>query len=396
LQFETESYKMQGYIHRIQEDNILKHLEIFPAVAILGPRQSGKSSTAKQIAKLIGNTLYVDLENYSDHQKIEAEPQLFFSTNKDKTIILDEIQKLPEIFSLLRALIDQDRRNGWLIMLGSASPDLLKQSSQSLAGRIGYLELTPFSIREVQSLENFELRALWMKGGFPMSFLQPDEASFIWRMNYLVNIIERDFREFGFDTGQINIRRLLSMLAHYHGQIINLSVIGKSLGISHVTVQKYIDIFEKIFLVRLVQPYFANLGKRIVKSPKLYFRDSGILHSLLNIRSFNELLGHPSFGASWEGFAMENIIASLPGWQPWYYRTATGVEIDLILERGLRKVAVEIKASTAPTLGKGFFIALDDLKIGEAWVIAPVDTTYPIHPKVKVSGLKQFLENFKE
>lgn len=387
---------MQGYINRMLEGSILKYLEIFPAVAILGPRQSGKSSIAKQVAKSIDNTLYLDLEIYSDRQKIESDPQLFFNSNRDKTIILDEIQKLPEIFSLLRALIDQDRRNGWFIVLGSASPDLLKQSSQSLAGRIGYLHLNPFSIPEVQSLENFQLISLWLKGGFPMSFLQPDDVSFIWRENYIINIIERDFKEFGFEAGLINIRRLLSMLAHYHGQIINLSMIGKSLGISHVTVQKYVDVFEKIFLIKLIRPYFSNLGKRIVKSPKIYFRDSGILHSMLNIRSFNELLGHPLFGASWEGFAMENIISSLPDWQPWYYRTATGVEIDLILECGLRKVAIEFKASTAPVLGKGFYIALNDLKIDEAWIIAPVDSAYPIHPKVKVSGLQQFLDNFQE
>lgn len=263
-----------------------------------------------------------------------------------------------------------------------------------MAGRIGYLNLTPFKISELSQTTDYKLENFWQKGGFPLSFLQKEIESYIWRENFIISLIERDFPELGINADSRNIRRLLHMVAHFHAQLVNTSSIGKSLGLSHVTVNKYLQIFEKLYIFRLVQPYYANLKKRLVKSPKVYIRDSGILHVLLNVKTFNDLLGHPLFGASWEGFAMENILAVFSDWQSFFYRTATGVEIDLILEKGLRKVAIEFKASTAPQLGKGFYIALNDLEIDEAWVVAPIDDIYPIHQKVKIAGLKQFIENF--
>jgi len=385
---------MQGYINRKLENSILKYMKVFPVTAILGPRQCGKSSTIKYMAQNISNFLYIDLENYEERKKLD-DPELFFRNHKSETICIDEIQNRPELFSPLRSIIDRNRVNGRFIILGSASPELLRQGSQSLAGRIGYLEQTPFTFTEISHQSTLENN--WLKGGVPNSVLTSNlEEGYLWRTSFIRSFIERDIPQFGLTVPANSFNRLINMCAFLHGQVTNYSKIGESLGISYHTAQNYLDLLNNFFIIRTLQPYFANLKKRLVKSPKIYIRDSGILHALLNVKSFNQLLGHPSFGVSWEGFAIENILSEFPEWQSYFYRTATGVEIDLILEKAGRKVAIEFKASTAPQLGKGFYIALNDLKIDEAWVIAPIDDMYPIQSKVKVAGLKQFIENFKD
>lgn len=383
---------MQDYINRRLEKRILQYMNVFPVTAIIGPRQCGKSSTIKYMAGKFPDFVYLDLENYEERKKLD-DPELFFRNHPTETICIDEIQNRPELFSPLRSIIDRNRKNGRFIVLGSASPALLRQGSQTLAGRIGYLELTPFTLAEIRHLSSLENN--WLKGGYPNSILSSGEESLMWRSAFIRSFIERDIPLFGLSVSPNNLNRLLSMCAHLHGQLINFSKVGESLGISYHTVQSYIDILNNFFILRTLSPYYTNIKKRLVKSPKIYFRDSGILHALLGIKTFNDLMGHPTFGASWEGFALENILAEFTDWQPYFYRTATGVEIDLILVKGLRKVAIELKASTNPQLGKGFYIALDDLNIDEAWIIAPIDDVYSIHPKVKIAGLWQFITHFE-
>ena len=384
---------MQSYINRFLEKEILENLKFFPVVAILGSRQSGKSTLVKKLQKKIANFLYLDLEKLSDLEKLN-DPELFFKINKEKTVCLDEIQRRPDLFPFLRSIIDEDRRPGKIILLGSASQDLLKQSSESLAGRISYSELSPFFYTELQNLKNYSIENHWIKGGYPQSFLAPNnDLSILWRNNFIKTFFERDLPELGIKISSQKLQRFFMMCTHSTGQIINNSKLGESLGLSYHAVQNYIDILEQTFLVRKLFPYFENTKKRIIKSPKIYIRDSGIIHSILKINNFNELLGHPIFGASWESFALENILARLKNFDPYFYRTSSGTEIDLILKKGTKKIAVEFKAASAPKVGKGFYNALNDLQINEAWIIAPINESYPIKKNIMISGLHDFLKN---
>ncbi len=380
---------MQTYIQRSLTDNILMRLQQMPAVALLGPRQCGKSTLAKRLISPMTHGLYLDLEKSSDLNKLR-DPEAFFALNHDKLICLDEIQRAPELFTFLRSTIDEEGRNGRFLVLGSASRDLIQQSSESLAGRIGYLEMTPFQLDEVGEPA---LRSLWLQGGFPRSFLTDLEASHAWRMDFIRTFLERDIPQLGFAIPAKSMERLWRMCAHSHGQNLNTSKISGSLGTSHHTVRKYIDILAETFLLRILPPYEANIKKRLIKSPKIYLRDSGLLHALLDIETQNDLLGHPILGASWEGFVVENIIAATPDWHHFFYRTATGVELDLVMEKGQRKIALECKVSSAPKPGKGFWQAIDDLEITEAWIIAPIKGTYPIEKNVRVSAISDFLVN---
>ncbi len=386
---------MRQYIGRNIESELTKRLTYFPAVAVLGPRQCGKSTLIKELSKRIENFVYLDLQNDDDVKKLD-EPNIFFNFNKDKTICLDEIQNRPELFKILRSVIDSYRRNGRFIILGSASRDLIKQSSESLAGRISYLELTPFLLSEIFDEVKDPLYSLWYKGGFPESvLLEADEQSFKWRESFIRTFLERDIPQLGFSIPSTVIGRLWKMCAHLHGQTLNNSKLGEAIGVSHHTVKNYIDILSQTFMIRLLPVYHANIGKRIVKSPKFYIRDNGILNSLLSIRNFNELLSHPVFGESWEGLVIENILSELSDWDGYYYRTSKGAEIDLILERGQKKIAVECKASSAPPTSKGFYIAMEDLEIDEAYIIAPVKDEYPIKKNVWVMTLKGFIDKMK-
>ena len=391
---------MQGYIPRAVQSQVDARLADFPVVAVLGPRQCGKTTLIRETVASHPGVVYLDLERPSDLAKLR-DPELFFNLQRSQgtasLFCLDEIQRAPEIFPLLRSLVDEERRNGQFLLLGSASRDLLRQTSESLAGRIAYLELTPFLASELSDDDPGALTRLWVRGGFPRSFLAANsESSRAWRESFVLTFLERDLPQLGFNVPAAMLHRLWRMLAHLHGQTLNSSQLGAALGVSHVTSRSYLDLLTQTFMVRLLEPYAANTKKRLVKSPKVYLRDSGILHSLLQIDRLDDLLAHPGCGESWEGLVIENIIATLPRWQPSFYRTTAGAEIDLILERGQRRLAIECKASTAPVVSRGFWSALEDLGIEEAWVVAPVTEPYPLRAGVTVAPLRVLLERLAD
>ncbi len=385
---------MQYYIKRHLEDKIVAALRANPAVALLGPRQCGKSTLARKLAERLPRFLYLDLESDADLNKL-GQPELFFQNNADRLVCLDEIQRLPHLFPVLRSILDRQERNGQLLLLGSASPDLINRSSESLAGRIAYLELTPFQVSETMVRGDGTAKKFWLRGGYPRSFLAAsDSASSAWRENFIRTFLEKDIPQLGIRVPATRLKRLWQMCAHFHGQLLNLSKLGDSLGLSYHTIQNYVDLLEQTFIFRVLRPYHANVKKRLVKTPKLYFRDSGLWHALSGIRSFNNLMGHPMFGASWEGMGVENILSGFPGWDGYFYRTASGTEIDLILEKGQRKAAIEFKASAAPAVGDGFWRALQELGIGEAYVVAPVPEPYALRQNVQVLSIADFIRTF--
>lgn len=388
---------MHDLIQRQLKSTVLQHLRVFPAVAILGPRQSGKSTLVKMLTERIAPFVYIDLQNYEDLNKL-SDPNIFFEANTDAVICLDEIQLVPQLFSVLRSAIDKHRRNGRFILLGSASQALLQQSAETLAGRIGLLELSPFLVNEVQSEPAYSLQRYWLRGGFPESYLsQTDSDSMLWLENFIRTYIERDIPQLGFQIPALQIRRLLMMCAHNQGQMINASKLGEALGLTHPTIRRYIDLLEQTYILRTLQPYEANVKKRLVKSPKVYVRDSGIMHRLLLISDFNSLMGNPIFGASWEGLVIENIIVNMPGWTPYFYRTATGNEMDLVLLRGKQKIAVECKASSAPQLTRNWWNALEDINPDKTIVIAPINgNAYPLGDRVTVASLSDGLNILKQ
>ena len=385
---------MQTYIVRNIERNVKEYFNIFPVVALLGPRQCGKSTLAKHIMQQYPNFIYLDLEKPSDLKKIE-DPELFFQININKRICIDEIQLRPDLFPVLRSIIDENRENGRILILGSASRDLIKQGSETLAGRIGFIEMSPFIQVELLKQHKYELSNHWLKGGFPESYLQKQiKSSVIWRQNFIKTFIERDIPQLGLNIPALTSRRFLTMCAHNQGQLLNSSKLGGALGVSYHTIRNYTDFLEQTFILRTLRPFEPNIKKRIIKAPKVYVRDSGILHSLLDIEDFNALLGNPVFGLSWEGFAIENILTTLTSWEAFFYRTSSGNEIDLILKKGNRLVAVEFKATTAPTINKGFYIALEDLKITEAYIVAIINGSYPVSTNVTVCSLESFIAQF--
>ncbi len=387
-------FNMHGqYIQRRLHSEIIACLKDFPAVAILGPRQCGKTTLAKAIISELGNTVYLDLERPSDSRKL-SDPELFLSHFHDKMICLDEIQRIPELFQVLRSEIDSDRKNGRFLILGSASPELIKQSSESLAGRIAYLELTPFQHDEIPNPEQSEqLMTFWVRGGFPDSFFPlSEESSMRWRENFVRTFLERDMGQLGIRIPAETLRRVWQMCAYNTGQVFNASRLGASIGVSHTTMKKYIDLLAGTYMLRILQPHVPNIGKRLVKSPKVYLRDTGILHWLMNIDCSETLLGHPSLGPSWETLVIENMVSAWSGWTPHYYRTANGAEIDLLLIKGNRKLAIECKASTAPKVSKGFWNAIEDLRVEHAWVVAPISGAYPISNNVTVTSLNALIK----
>lgn len=376
---------MHGYVHRFIEGKLHRALARSPAVAILGPRQCGKSTTAKILLKNIPS-VYFDLQDRVDRNKL-AEPELFFDHHRDKLICLDEIQLLPEFFSILRSEIDRDRRAGRFLILGSASRDLIKQSTESLAGRISYTDLTPFLLKEVAGISAWS--DLWLRGGFPDSVLADDDLdSFDWRLDFIRTFMERDIPNLGFNIPIPVIERLWLLLSHYHGQTVNYHKLAGAADISIPTLKKYLAILEQTYMVRLLPPAAANLKKRLVKSPKIYLRDSGILHALLNIETYDDLLGNPIVGASWEGFVIENIIAHYDRWKPSFLRTSNGAEIDLVMERAGRRHLFECKLSKAPKLSRGFHELVDSMQPESAWVIAPVDEPFEIKKGIFVGSPK--------
>jgi len=383
------------YIHRDVTATLSRYLENFPAVAILGPRQCGKSTLAKHITNNFKNSVYLDLERIADRNKL-SDPELFFKINSDQLICLDEIQKLPEIFSTLRSVIDENNRNGQFLILGSASRDLIKQSTETLAGRIVYLNLTPFTYNELfhNSQTDFSfLTPYLVKGGFPRSYLAEDlDLSFVWRKSFIETFLQRDLPQMGFNIPPETAMRLWKMCAHSQAQLLNASRLGESLGYNYQTIKRYLDIFHGTFMLRLLPPFLPNLKKRLVKSSKVYVRDTGIILALLNLKTMDDLLGHPVFGPVWETLVIENILQHYHDWEYGFYRTTHGAEIDLVLQKRDKRIAIECKASTAPKLSKGFYSAMDDLNIDNGFVVAPIDgPAYPVNQKTMVISLGEFL-----
>jgi uncharacterized protein len=378
-------------VKRFITDELIELLSEFPAIAIVGPRQVGKTTLVKEIRTYINSeVLYVDLENPRDAVKLQ-DPVLFFENNQDKCVVLDEIQRRRDLFPILRSMIDQHRRPSRFILLGSASPELIRDSSESLAGRIFYKELSPLQLIESA---DFELNSLILRGGFPNALLAKSEkASFRWIEGFIQTYIERDLPMLGMTLQPSETRRILRMIAHLQGQSLNYAALANSLGITSPTVKKYIQFLEHAFLIRLLEPYVQNTGKRISKSPKIYIRDSGILNYLLGIYNYNALLGHPSVGAVWEGFVIEQIINILPpDVDKTYYRTQHGAEIDLVLSfSDGKKIGIEVKFSSTPTLSRGNYEAMNDLLLDKLWVICPSEEEFFINANVQVIGLRNFL-----
>ncbi len=368
---------------------ILSRLNNNPAVALLGARQVGKSTLAGMVIEEFPDAIYLDLERPADLNKLH-DPEAFFNQFSNQLICLDEIQRVPEIFLILRGIIDRKRRNGQFLILGSASRDLIRQSSESLAGRLSFIEIMPFTQPEIPFVESSRF---WLRGGYPRSVLaSEEEASVQWREDYIRTFLERDIPQLGFNIPANTLSRFWRMLAHCHGQVLNSSKLADSMGVSSHTIRKYIDLLTQTFVLRVLPPFATNIKKRLIKSPKIYIRDSGLLHSLLSIDTMEELFGNPVYGASYEGFIIENIVSLLPRWQASFFRTSNGAEIDLILTKGQKTVAIEIKSSTSPRLSKGTWNAIDSIKPDVTLVIAPVEEQYPLAKNVMVKPLPLFLE----
>jgi uncharacterized protein len=358
------------YLNRTLQDALKNRLKQFPAVAVLGPRQCGKSTLARHVIENL-DAVYLDLEIPSHLNKL-SDAESFLRANKDRLVCLDEVQRAPELFPILRGLCDEQRTPGRFLILGSASPELLRQSSESMAGRIAYLDLTPFLISELKS---GDLSRHWLRGGFPDSFLATsDETSLIWRQNFIRTYLERDLRLYEMELSETTMRRLWTMLAHMNGQTLNAAKLAESIGVSAPTIRRYIDFLEHTYMLRQLHPWFVNVKKRLVKSPKLLFRDTGLLHALLDIQDRNSLFGHPVYGCSWESYVAAQLAGAADGqWNFYYYRTAKGDELDLVLQRGDRLMAVECKASASPQPSAGFYRSLDDLGLEQGYIVAPLD-----------------------
>ena len=368
---------------------VRSRLDQFPAVALLGPRQVGKTTLGELVAEERAS-VYLDLENPADREKL-ADAVLYLSGHEDKLVILDEVQRVPELFQTLRGLIDKGRRRGLragrFLLLGSASIDLLRQSGESLAGRITYVELGPFHVLEVADDAR---EKLWIRGGFPDSFLaEGDEASAVWRENFVRTYLERDIPQLGPRVPAETLRRFWTMLAHVQGATLNAAQLARGLAVDGKTVARYLDLLVDLLLVRRLPPFHANVGKRLVKSPKVYVRDSGIVHTLLGLDDREAVLGHPVAGGSWEGFVVETLLGAAPERAgAWFYRTAAGAEIDLVLEMtGGKLWAVEIKRGLAPKLDRGFHHAREDLEPERSFVVYSGDDRYPRGEGVEVIGL---------
>ncbi len=374
-------------ILRRRSQIVRARLDQFPVVAVLGPRQAGKTTLASTISQeRVG--LYLDLEDTSDREKL-TESALYLSGYQEDLVIIDEVQRAPELFQTLRVLIDKGHRQGRFLLLGPASIDLLRQSGESLAGRIAHVELGPFNVLEVGDDEGEQL---WVRGGFPDSFLaESDEASTVWRESLVRTYLERDIPQLGPRVPAETLRRFWTMLAHLQGGILNASQIARSLAVDGKTVARYLDLLVDLRLVRRLPPFHANVSKRLVKSPKVYVRDSGIVHTLLGLDDRDAVLGHPVAGGSWEGFVLENLLGVAPGRvQSPYYRTIAGAEIDLVLQiPGGALWAVEIKRGLAPRLDRGFHHAREDLEPDRSFVVYPGIERYPKGDGVEVIGLAE-------
>ena len=411
---------MQGMLKRWVTERLNKNISRYPAVALLGARQVGKTTLAKTVVKdmpnpggvlpktpggvlpktpggVLPSAIYLDLESPKDLAKLK-DPTTFLELHSDKIIILDEIQRAPDLFMVLRGLIDQNRQAGrkaaQFLILGSASMDLLRQSSESLAGRISYVEMTGLNVLEIGDSPK-DIQNLWMRGGFPDSYLaEDDDMSIDWLENLIKTYLERDVPQMGFQVPAVRLRRLWAMLAHLQGETVNYSKLAANLEIDNKTVTNYIDILTDLLLVRRLEPWYGNVKKRLVKSPRYYVRDSGILHRLLGITDYDALLSNPILGKSWEGFVIENIHSVMPRFaQTYFYRTAAGAEVDLVIRMPNAQVwAIEIKFGVAPKIGKHFSQTCDDIGATHKFIVYGGDDEFPIRDNVRMISLSKMME----
>ncbi len=382
-------------IKREITSELINSLKEFPVVALIGPRQSGKTTLAKFILDKTPGAVYLDLELPSDKRKL-SEPELYLSRLTDKLVIIDEIQLYPELFPLLRALVDQNRKSGRFLLLGSASKDLLRQSSESLAGRISYLELHPFDWREIGDETDIETH--WWRGGYPLSLLSRSDAqSSRWLRAFLKTHLERDIPSFGLRIPVPELKRFWQMIAHLHGQQWHTQKLATSLSLSSPTILRYRQILEDLFLLRTLKPWHTNLKKRLVKSPKVYIRDSGLLHSLLELPNREALFGHPVVGFSWEGYVIEQISAATKHkYELYYWRSQAGAEADLLLVQGNEVCyTVEIKYSKSPTINRGFSEVRRDVGYPPGYVIYYGDDQFPLRKDVDAISLTKFINLLK-
>jgi predicted AAA+ superfamily ATPase len=390
---------MQGMLERQITQKLQAAIAQVPAVALLGARQVGKTTLAKTIAKSI-NSIYLDLEAPEDLLKL-SDPTNFLNLHADKLVILDEIQRSPELFSVLRGLIDknreQGRRAGQFLLLGSASMDLMRQSSESLAGRISYIEMSGLNVGEIVG-DPKDRQNLWLRGGFPDSYLAADDdLAMDWLENLVRTYLERDVPQMGFRVPAARLRRLWTMLAHLQGETVNYSKLASNLEVDAKTVTNYLDILTDLLLVRRLEPWHTNVKKRLVKSPRYYVRDSGILHRLLGINRYDALLSNPVLGKSWEGFVVENIHSVLPSRaETYFYRTAAGAEIDLVIKMPSSETwAVEIKHGVAPKLGKHYSQTCDDVGAARKYILYGGDDEFPVGNEVKIISLAGLMEKLQ-
>jgi predicted AAA+ superfamily ATPase len=373
------------YIHRYLESGVLKAIQNFPVTAVTGPRQCGKSTLVKHLLDTYSESIYLDLERPSDLKKLD-DAEWFLTSQKGKLICIDEIQRQPELFPLIRALVDEWDRPGCFLILGSASRDLLKQSSESLAGRISYKRLTPFLWEEVET--DYSMEKYFSAGAFPRSLLTDDEeVSFEWRENFITTFLERDLLQWAGFT-PTTMRRLWQMLTHVNGQTVNYSTLASSLGVTSTTVKNYIDLLAGTYMVEIVPPYISNLGKRLVKSPKVYISDSGITAALSGLRNFEALSGHPAFGSIWEQIVLSNLKGIYPDAEFFYYRTTNGAETDFVMKIKNTVFAIECKASYSPTLSKGNYLAFEDITPDHTFVVTPSPDSWYMKEGIDVVSLK--------
>ncbi len=372
--------------------NTKKLIRQFPVVALIGARQVGKTTLAKMLMQQWSEeTHHFDLESPLDLAQI-SDPMLTLEPLRG-LVVLDEIHRLPEVFPILRVLADRKPRPASFLILGSAAPSLLQQSSESLAGRLAYYELPGISISEVTGNQ---IDSLWLRGRFPSSVTADcDEDSYRWRVQFIRNFLERDIPQFGIGISSSTLRRFWTMVAHYHAQIWNGAELSRAFGVSHTTVRRYLDVMESTFMLRCLKPWAANISKRQVKSPKVYYRDSGLLHVMLGIASPEELRNHPKVGASWEGFMIENVLQALQveDYDSYFWATNRGAEIDLLIQQGGRLRGFEVKRSSAPAITRSMRIALNDLELSQIDLIYPGEKTFPLSDRIRAVSANRILQD---
>ena len=382
-------------IDRFIYGELLEIVGEFPVLGIVGPRQVGKTTLARLLSKKINKeSVFLDLENPRDISKL-TDPLLFFENNQDKCIIIDEVQIKKELFPIIRAVIDQKREPGRFILLGSASPELIRDASESLAGRIYYKELTPFHFQEIKDVISYQKH--WLNGGYPEALLTESKTKSVrWRRSFIQTYIERDLPLLGLQSKISDMQRLVRMISHIHGNQLSYQTLSKSMGLTGPTIKKQIDFLEHAYIVRLLEPFYHNIGKRLVKSPKIYLRDTGLLHSLLEVERFEDLFGNPVIGNSWEGYVIEQIYAVLPeSYTLNYYRTQQGAELDLVICKNLKPViGIEIKFNSSPKFSVGNEISLKDLGLNKCFIVVPEVERYYLKDSIEVISVSELSMDF--